>query len=138
MKKVKAEEAANRHIKGYNCSQAVACAFCEDVGIDEETMFRLMEGYGSGMGSLGETCGAITGAVSILGMLHSTANLDKPNSKGITYQYSKEVVNRFKEKNQATKCKDLKGIETGTPLRSCRDCVKDAASILEDIINEEK
>ena len=32
-------KAAERHKKGYNCAQAVACAYCDLPGIDEETMF---------------------------------------------------------------------------------------------------
>ena len=32
--------------KGYNCAQAVACAYADDLGIDEELLFRLTEGFG--------------------------------------------------------------------------------------------
>ena len=30
----KVQEALNRHNRGYNCSQSVACTFCEELGID--------------------------------------------------------------------------------------------------------
>ena len=39
----KVQEALNRHNRGYNCSQSVACTFCEELGIDEATMFRMTE-----------------------------------------------------------------------------------------------
>ena len=33
------DKVAEKHKSGYNCAQAVACAYCDLVGIDEETMF---------------------------------------------------------------------------------------------------
>lgn len=134
----KAKKAVQNHQKGYNCAQAVACAFCKEAGVDEEIMFKLTEGHGLGMGGMEGTCGAVTGAVAVLGAKNSSGNLSQPNSKAATYKQSRELVRRFKEKNHATVCKELKGVETGTVLRACSDCVKDAAEILEDLIKEVK
>ncbi len=69
------DKAAELHNKGYNCAQAVACSFCDEFGIDEAAMFRLTEGMGLGMGCMEGTCGAVNGAVTILGLLNSSANL---------------------------------------------------------------
>ena len=77
------------------------------------------------------TCGAITGAVAVIGALKSCGNIEKPVSKAATYKLSGELVKRFQEKNKATRCKDLKGIETGKVLRSCPGCIEDATAILE-------
>ena len=35
-------KALENHKKGYNCAQAVACAFSEQLGMDEKEVFRLM------------------------------------------------------------------------------------------------
>ncbi len=32
----RAERAAEYHKKGYNCAQAIVCAFCDKAGLDEE------------------------------------------------------------------------------------------------------
>ena len=125
-----------KHKSGYNCAQAVACAYCDLVGIDEETMFRMTEGLGLGMGGMEGTCGAITGAVAVIGAIKSCGDIEKPVSKAATYKLTGELVKRFQEKNQATKCKDLKGIETGKVLRSCPGCIEDATAILEEILAE--
>ena len=53
----KVEQAMAFHDKGYNCAQAVACSFCEEFGIDQETMFRVSEGFGLGMGMM-DMCGS--------------------------------------------------------------------------------
>lgn len=131
------KKAVENHRKGYNCCQAVACALCDLTGIEETTMFKMTEGFGTGMGCMEATCGAISGAVTILGLMHSSANLNAPDSKANTYRYTREVVKAFQEKNQAIRCKDLKGIETKQVLRSCPGCVEDAAEILEKLLLQE-
>ncbi len=82
------------------------------------------------------TCGAITGAVAVIGAIKSCGDIEKPVSKAATYKLTGELVKRFQEKNLATKCKDLKGIETGKVLRSCPGCIEDATAILEEILAE--
>ena len=77
----KIKEAAERHERGYNCAQAVACCYSEEMGIDEQTVFELTEGFGLGMGGMEGTCGAVSGAVAVLGRMNSTGNLAKPDSK---------------------------------------------------------
>ena len=37
---IKTDKAAQNHQKGYNCAQAVACAFAEEMGIDESIIFQ--------------------------------------------------------------------------------------------------
>ncbi len=132
--KTRVEETIARHDKGYNCAQSVACTYCDLVGVDEETMFKMTEALGLGMGGMQGTCGAVTGACVLAGMKHSSGNLVRPDSKGATYKISKEIVKRFAEQNKALICKDLKGIETGKVLRSCPDCIKDAAAIAEQVL----
>ena len=100
-------KALENHDKNYNCCQSVACAFCDLVGVDEETMFKAGEAFGLGMGGMHGTCGAIAGAVLLAGFKNSTANLDAPNSKADTYKLSAAIVKEFQEKNGAIGCRDL-------------------------------
>ena len=128
------EDTIKRHNKGYNCAQAVACTYCDLVGMDEDTMFKLTEALGLGMGGMQGTCGAVTGACVLAGMKASTGNLKTPNSKMKSYQLSRELTNQFQEKNKSLVCKELKGVETGVIFRSCPDCIKDAARLVEQIL----
>lgn len=134
--KTRVEETITKHDKGYNCAQAVACTYCDLVGIDEKIMFQLTEGLGLGMGGMTGTCGAVSGACVLAGMKQSNGNLEQPDSKADTYKLSKEIVKRFEEQNKSVVCKTLKGVETGTVLRSCGDCIKDAARIAEQVLFE--
>ena len=123
------QRALENHKKGYNCSQSVACAFCDLVGVDEDLMFRLMEGYGLGMGNMEGTCGALTGAIAVLGMKNSTGS-QQIGSKKDTYAKAKGMMEEFAEQNTSVLCKDLKGVGGRPKVRSCDGCIEDAARLL--------
>lgn len=120
------------HDRGFNCAQAVACAFKDKTGLDEGTLFRMTEGLGLGMGCMEGTCGAISAAVILSGLKCSTGHTDKPDSKGATYKAAASCIHAFKDKNGSIICRELKGAGTGAPLRSCPDCIRDAVEIIEE------
>ena len=131
-------EAKARHDRGFNCCQAVACTYCDLFGMDEETAFKACEAFGAGMGSMEGTCGAVSGAVFLAGLKNSCGDLEKPVSKGKTYQFSRAITAKFREKNGSLVCRDLKGIEPGTPLRSCEGCILDAAALVEELLLDQE
>ena len=49
----KCEKAVEKKHNGYNCAQAVACSFCDEAHMDEETLFNLTQGFGAGLGDHG-------------------------------------------------------------------------------------
>lgn len=132
-------EADARHNKGYNCAQAVACTYCDLVGVSETEAFRATEGFGLGMGSMGGTCGALSGACYLAGLVNSDGNLEKPGTKKATYALSAEFLRRFGEANGSVTCHELKGIGTDHGiLRACPGCIEDACKLVEDILFAEK
>lgn len=136
--KTRVDETIKRHNKGYNCAQAVACTYCDLVGVDEEIMFKMTEALGLGMGGMAGTCGAVTGACVLAGMKRSTGNLSKPDSKAESYKLSREILRQFGDQNASVVCKELKGVDTGRVLRSCEDCIRDAAAIAETVLFAEE
>ncbi|MBE6722653.1 C-GCAxxG-C-C family protein [Caproicibacterium amylolyticum] len=129
-------KALERHHSGYNCCQAVACTYSDLVGVPEDELFRMAEGFGAGMGGMESTCGAVSGAVLLAG-LKSSGGMQQ-RTKSATYQLSKEIVEEFRRKNDAIVCKDLKGVDTGKVLRSCDGCIEDACELVEQILFQEK
>lgn len=130
--------ADERHNRGFNCAQAVACTYADLVGIDEREAFRATEGMGLGMGGMQGTCGALTGACYLVGCLMSDANLEHPGTKKACYAVSREILARFQSKNGATTCRELKGVGTDHgPLRACPGCIADACEIVEDVLFSE-
>ena len=69
--KANKEVAVEKFNKGYNCCQAVICAYCEELGVKEEDVFKLTEGFGLGMGGLRDTCGAVTGMFLTISLANS-------------------------------------------------------------------
>ncbi len=127
------EAAADRHSRGYNCAQAVACTYADLVGVTEEDMFRLTSGLGLGMGSMEGTCGALSGAC-----LLTSALTHGEGGKAAAYAASRKLVERFRSEAGATRCRDIKGIDTGTVLCPCQGCVIRAAGIVEDVLLADK
>lgn len=128
------ELAREKHKSGYNCSQAVACTYCDLVGIDEKTMFRVSEGLGGGLGGMKGACGAVAAACMIAGAKISTCEMGGVGSKGMTNKCTKQIVEKFIEESGTVICSELKGIGTDKPAKPCPECVKDAARILEEIV----
>lgn len=130
------KKALENHDKGYNCAQAVACAFCERIGRDEKQVFEIMEAFGLGMGGMNATCGAVSGMAAVVGMTQSDGALDAPGTKKQCYKAAKALTKKFVEKNGSLVCREIKGIDTGTVLRSCNGCIEDAALLTEEFLRE--
>ncbi len=124
------DKVMENHKKGYNCAQAVACAYSDLYGVPEVEAFRATECFGRGMGMMGP-CGAVSAMAYLVGLKVSDANLNDPKTKLDCYNTLKPMTEAFVEKNESMNCRDLKGVDTGVMLRSCTGCMQDAAEIIE-------
>ena len=123
-------EIKDKHTRGYNCAQIVLCSYAEELGIDEETLFRISEGFGAGMGGMMQTCGAVTAMFMALGLANSSGDLQACDTKPQTMKKVRELAAEFEKKNGSIVCRELKGIDTGKVLRSCEGCIEDGIRIL--------
>ena len=76
----RAERAKEYFKQGYACSQAVALAFADVMGLDEQTIEKIMLPFGGGVGRLRLTCGAVSGMVAVVGMVFAKAE-NTPENK---------------------------------------------------------
>jgi len=142
-------EAQRLFREGYNCSQAVFCAFCDETGLDTDLAAQLSSSFGGGIGRLREVCGAVSGAMMALGALRGYSNISDPDKKIRHYERVQEFARRFREKNGSIICRELlKGIEVTegvvpearTPefyeKRPCLRLIGEAAAILDDMLAE--
>lgn len=144
-----AETAEKRFIEGFSCSQAVFSAFAEAEGIDLETALRIASSFGAGMAQMGETCGALTGGMMVLGLKFGRVVADDKAAKEKNYRLVHEFVEKFNKRFENCNCRDLLGFDPGTPEASqrfanepelkkqCSGFVRDAAEMLEEIIERE-
>ena len=114
--------------KSSNCCQAVLLALGPEIGLDNDTIYKIGGPFGSGMGNAEGTCGALVGAEAALGLM-------KYQYKGMHAEAS-ALYDEFRRLCGSTVCKELKGTETGTPLCSCENCVRNAVAALESVTGE--
>ncbi len=114
----KAVELRRRHI--CNCCQAVVAAIHND-----PQLLNAASGFGGGMGCGLGPCGALIGAVIAAG--------DKTGGNGTT-RLSRQIYVKFRERSGAVVCRELKGLDTGTVLCSCDDCVRNAVETWQEVM----
>ena len=103
----RAKIANEYHNKGYNCAQAVACAFPDVTGLSENQIAALLSGFGGGFRA-GEICGAISGAITVLGAKWPHAVAEDQEAKQFAAQKAMEFHRRWKEKCPEVRCEVLK------------------------------
>ncbi|MFA5054868.1 MAG: C-GCAxxG-C-C family protein [Dehalococcoidia bacterium] len=140
------EQAVSLFNEGFNCSQAVFTTFAAEMGVERDVALKMAQGFGGGMGLMGETCGAVTGAFMVIGLKYGRTSVNDDEAKRKTNALVKEFVEKFKAKNGTIECRELLGCDIGTPEGNriakerqlfstvCPGFVRDAAEILEMIL----
>lgn len=131
----------------FNCSQAVFSTYAPMLGLDRETALRVAASFGGGMGRTGETCGAATGALMVIGLRYGRPNAGDKEAKEKTYNLAGEFLNRFAARNNGcVKCRELLGCDVGNPEERqaareqglfetlCPKFVRDAAELVEQLL----
>lgn len=134
------------HPDNCSCSQAMAVAFGPAAGLDEATARAVGRGFGGGISAHGLTCGAVTGAIMVLGVYAGRIEPDDKKAKQKAYELAHEFTRRFKDRHRTITCKELIGLdlstEEGRKLNSdmkvtrtrCPAFVRTAAEILDDML----
>jgi C_GCAxxG_C_C family probable redox protein len=130
---------------GYSCSQAVVAAYCDRFGLDKNTALKISSGLGGGIGRTGNICGAVTGAILILGLKFGTTNPKEKAGKFATYKKVQEFCEEFKTQSGSLICHELLGFDFMTQegalkaaqpgaFKHCPGYVQIAAEILESML----
>ena len=150
---------------GYNCSQAVFCAFGKEHGFDETSGKKLACCFGGGLGRQREVCGAVSAMCMVLSLKYAPEDPADHAQKAAFYARVQELCRRFKQENGSIICRELLGLVppaqpqpcaaqgavNGDPFspvpeprnaayyahRACADKVKSAAEILEQYLAEQ-
>lgn len=141
------ECAAKLFKEGYNCSQAVMGAYCEELGMNMETALKLASSFGGGMGRLREVCGAVSAMFMVAGLKCGYADPKDRVMKQKHYELIQMLSQRFKEENSSIICRELLGLdirhdrpepdartEEYYKKRPCIELVKCAAEILDEVL----
>jgi len=96
---------------GYNCAQSVFRALLEEKGIFFDEAPILAAGFGGGISRRGEMCGAVTGAIMALGIIHGQQIKDPHEHKIITYNSVNEFIKKFNQIHNTVICNELIGFD---------------------------
>ena len=96
---------------GYSCSQAVAVAFADVMGMDENQVARLSSPFGGGFGRMREVCGCVSGMGFVLGALYGFDDASDARAKALIYERTQAVAGRFKDECGSIVCRELLGLD---------------------------
>jgi C_GCAxxG_C_C family probable redox protein len=142
----KEEKALEYFRNKYNCSQSVFTAFGTEYGLSEDECLKIACSFGAGMGRQQYTCGAVTGALMVLGLKYGKGVDGTEDMKQETYAKTREFFSRFIDIHGSVSCRTLlndldindnddyqKILELDLFNTNCEKYVKDAVVLIEKI-----
>ena len=144
----KSEMAVQLFKDGSNCSQAILTVFGQLYGMEREFAQKLGRSLGGGLGRSGNTCGAITSAIAVLGLAQGNP-ADEAEARNTIARSVQEFIHCFEERHGTSLCRELLHADMSTEEgqrkikeeqlvnRLCPAFVKDAAEILSELLSRE-
>ena len=140
-------KAAELFLSGYNCSQSVAVAFHEELGLTEVQAAKLASAFGGGMGRMREVCGAVSGMLLVLSQLYGYDTPGDDASKKVLYTRVQALAGKFREENGSIICREILKNPPSDPnptprtadfyaKRPCAKMVMTAARLMDEFIGE--
>jgi C_GCAxxG_C_C family probable redox protein len=142
----KPDEAADCFKAGFTCSSAVFSAFSDELGLDAETARKCSCGFGAGISKTGNICGAVSGAILVIGLKYGKTKQGDDAATEKTRGLVREIIQKFRERHGSVNCTELLGYNLSNPdeyekarvkklfVTKCPELVRDAAAILEKIV----
>ena len=141
-------KAAELFLSGYNCAQAVAVAFHEEMGLTESQAAKMASAFGGGMGRMREVCGAVSGMLMVAGLLYGYEDPGENDCrKKELYELVQELAGKFREETGSIICRELLDNPPSDPnpsprtaeyykSRPCARMVMTAARILDEYMED--
>ena len=144
-----ADKAVEYYCHNFNCSQGIFTTYAVENGLDEKLALKLGTCFGGGSRK-GEMCGAVAGALMVIGLLYGHSDGNDLDSKAKAYALSEEYMNRFIKENGSVVCRELLGLDLSkldemAIIREqdlfhtkCPEMIRSAADILDELLKEYK
>lgn len=132
-----AQRALELFDNGYNCSQSVMGAFCDELGLDFETAMELTSSFGGGIGGLHEVCGAVSAMAAAAGLAFGYADPSDKTAKAEHYSRIRRMAKKFENESGSLICRELLARIGDNPVsggghRPCSVFVTLAVKIMDD------
>ncbi len=138
------EQIAGLFMRGQDCGQVVLEHYADSLGISKDEANRLAAAFGGGSG-VGETCGAVVGAMMVLGMKYGHNGPDDAEHRDALMAKRAEFVEKWKAKRGSCMCKEMleddistpdgfgRILESGKLFSLCPEIVMDAIEVLDSM-----
>ena len=142
------EKAENYFCNNFNCSQAVFATFATELGLSEELALKIATQFGGGARK-GEMCGAVSGALLVLGLKYGHCHAANTEEKARAYRIAEDFMNQFIQKKGTVVCRELLGYdlskqeeakkirELGLFQTICPEAIRCATVLIEEIMSKE-
>jgi C_GCAxxG_C_C family probable redox protein len=146
MKKDRSKTAVERFKQGFSCSQAVLSAFSDAFDLDLNLALKISQPFGGGIAHRGEICGAVSGALMVIGLKLGRTQAEDIPARDRTYESVTHFIQKFENLHGSIICKELLGYDLGSEEEYikaekegvfetlCPKFVQNAADILTDLI----
>lgn len=140
----KVQEAVSVFQSGFNCAQAIVRIYGPEHGLSVLDALKVSCGFGGGM-RRGDTCGAVSGALMVLGLHYGPKDVSDTSAKNNVYSRVTEFCRRYESRCGYINCRDLLGCDISTEegmkkarknnlfKTVCPRMVETAAEILEEM-----
>ena len=138
---------AIKNFDSYNCAQSVVTAYAGDYGLYKNQALQAAVGFGGGMGRVQDVCGAVTGAVIVLGLASDFKEEDGRPKINEVYAKVHSFINEFSAHKGTIKCRDLlegcdltseegqKDFRERNLKDTCRSCVRLCCDMLDKYLS---
>jgi C_GCAxxG_C_C family probable redox protein len=140
----KVQEAVSVFQSGFNCAQAIVRIYGPEYGLSALDALKVSCGFGGGM-RRGGTCGAVTGALMVVGLRYGPEEVSDTSAKDEVYSKVTDFCRRFEARCDSIICRELLGCDISTKegmkkakennlfKTVCPKMVETAAEILEEM-----
>ncbi|MBQ6886576.1 MAG: C_GCAxxG_C_C family protein [Lachnospiraceae bacterium] len=142
-----ADKAEKYFCNNFNCSQAVFTTFATELGLDEEIALKIATQFGGGARK-GEMCGAVSGALMVLGLKYGHCHAEDNEEKQRAYRIAEDFMNRFTAEKGTVVCRELLGYDVSKEedmvkikelnlfKTTCPEMIRCATKIVEQMLSE--
>jgi C_GCAxxG_C_C family probable redox protein len=146
MKSNRADEAVSAFSRGFSCSMAILSAYAPGLGLDVETAAKMASPFGAGISKTGEICGAVSGALMVIGLTQRMGDIRDAPSREKVYTLARRFLEEFTVRNASVNCTELVGYDLSDPEQfaearknkvfatRCSKLVRDAGEVLEGLL----
>ncbi len=146
MSEARIELATASFFGGFNCAQSVCATFAEQFGLERKLALKVSGSFGGGIAGTGATCGAVTGALMVIGLKYGKCEPEDDAANQLCREKGEQFLARFTQKHSSLTCRELLGCDLSTEEgkqfheasqgkeKKCKIFVADAVGILEEIL----